>query len=328
MSRVLVTGAAGFIGSHLVRGLSLAGYSVRGAVRSLSHTVALPADVELVEGDLRTSDFRRAADSCEVVVHLAGKAHTLRPGRDDEQAHLEANVEGTRNVLDGAAAAGAKRVIFASTVKVFGESAAVRVDESVAPRPETPYGRSKWLAEQLMVEYAAKFGLDVVSLRLPLVYGPTEKGNLFRMLAAIDRGWFPPLSRIQNRRSMLHVDNLVQAICVLLDSAAFPRPCYIVADAEPYSVSRIYEALRQGLGQSRSRWAAPVWALKLAARCGDIIQAGTRAPMPFNSAVLEKLAGSAWYSAEALARDFAYRPTLRFEDAVPGLIAAYRSANR
>jgi hypothetical protein len=98
-----------------------------------------------------------------------------------------------------------------------------------------------------------------------------------------------------------------------------------VTDAVPYSVSEIYQALRAGLGHPAPRWRVPVGALRLAARCGDLLEAVTRVVMPFSSSTLEKLIGSAWYSTDAFRGDLGYRPALTFQDAVPGLIAAYRA---
>lgn len=327
MTRVLVTGAAGFIGSAVVGHLARDGHIVRALVRRSCSPSIWGSGVEVLVGDIRdTSAMKEAAVHCDVIVHLAGKAHAVQETVSDQQEYKMLNFEGTRNVLDGAACAGVRRVIFSSSVKVFGEGTTTCVDESHPSAPKTPYAQSKWKAEQLLMEYGEKFKFETLSLRLPLVYGPTQKGNLNRMLAAIDRGWFPPLPMGENRRSMLHIDNLLQAVGLAVRTDALCRSCYIVTDHEPYCVSAMYDSIRRGLGKPLPLWRTPLWALKFAGRCGDIIQTVRRAPAPFNSATLEKLLGSAWYSAEAISRELKYRPTRSFDDAVDGLITAYRAS--
>ena len=329
MTRVLVTGAAGFLGEHLVKHLYGAGYVVRALVRELSPTVSFPTEVEVVVGDLRdVRAMRSATAGCMGVVHLAGKAHVLDEKQAEPPDYHGINVVGTQNVLEGAVASGVSRVVFASTVKVFGETTVGCVDESQAPLPESPYGQSKWVAEQLVKDYAIKAGFTAVSLRLPMVYGPTQKGNLFRMIAAIDQGRFPTLPHVKNARSMLHVGNFVYAAMLALEHAQIEQPVYVVTDEKPYAISTIYDLLRTGLGKTVPKCRVPLWMLKVGAACGDIIQTVTGRSVPVSSLILEKLIGSAWYSAEAITRDLGYCPPYSFRDAVPEMIRFYRASLR
>ena len=324
MRRVLVTGAGGFLGSALVTDLLEAGYDVRALVRAGS-SLSTCTTRDVIVGDVRdTRCAQTAAAGCDSVIHLAGKAHALDESRVKEEEYRSVNVDGTRRLLEGAAVGGVRTFVFASSVKVFGESTAGCVDESRLPAPQTPYARSKWEAEQLVASYANEKGLAAVSFRLPLVYGPTHKGNLFRMLSAIDRGWFPPLPRLPAVRSMLHVENFVSAVRTALNARTFLRPAYVVADAEPYSVSEICDRLREGLGKPPPRVRIPLWTLTLSARCGDVLERLLRKPLPLSSSVLEKLIGQAWYSSAALTRDLGYRPLHTFHEAVPELIQYYR----
>jgi nucleoside-diphosphate-sugar epimerase len=325
--RVLITGAGGFIGEHLVLRLAREGYQVRACVHRRHPETSVPSEVQMVEGDIRNrSSMKAAASGCEVIVHLAGKAHAIHAVRADEDDYHAVNVEGTRHVLDGAVAGGTRRIIFFSSVKVFGESSQGCVDESVSPQPVSPYGRSKWEAEQLVNEYSARGGLTSSSFRLPMVYGPSHKGNLFRMIAAIDRGRFPPLPYIRNHRSLLHVENLIDATLLAIRSGGPLRPCYVVTDARPYSITEVYDLLRKGLGLQPPFSRVPLWALSLGGRCGDIMQALLNKSVSLSSSTLEKVIGQAWYSPEALVRDMNYQPRYTFEDAVPELIRHYRSS--
>jgi nucleoside-diphosphate-sugar epimerase len=326
MTRVLITGAGGFLGKVLVEALLSRGY----AVRALFHrAVPRHGDVrcEVVTGDVRDRAAMKAATTaCQAVVHLAGKVHALDEVVTDEQEYHSINVEGTRHLLEGAAAAGVWCFIFASTVKVFGETTDGCVDDSQPPAPVTAYARSKWAAEQLVHDLARSGGFGGVSLRLPMVYGPTDKGNLFRMIAAIERGWLPLLPPIASVRSLLHVGNFTQAVLRILQADGPLAPCYVVTDAKPYSVTAMYELFCAGLGKRVPRRRVPLWLLKAAAGAGDAFQALTKRPAPLTRASLQKLIEPAWSCSDAIARDLGYRPESSFEDTVPALVACYRRA--
>jgi UDP-glucose 4-epimerase len=325
--RVLVTGASGFLGSSLVKELCRSGYHVRAVVHDLARPVSFLPEVETIAADIR--DGKRIQEAahgdCGAIVHLAAKVHAI----DDSGAENDyeaVNVEGTRHILEAAVRSGVNRIVFASSVKVFGEETRGCVDETQAPDPQTAYGRSKWRAEQLVSEYAKRHGLTAVSLRLPMVYGPTKKGNLYRMIEAIDHGRFPVLPRLSAVRSLLHVENFVQAVFLCLRAPCFQRSAYIVADSEPYGVNVLYDWLRAELGKAPPRWRVPLWILKSGARCGDVIQTISGSRVPLTTEQLKKLIGCAWYSHSAITRELDYRPTYSFEKAVPELIAFYRDS--
>ena len=324
--RVLVTGAGGFLGSCLIDQLFREGFRIRAGFRHERQFSLLPSGVEKVVVDIRQKpEIMEAMVGCEVIVHLAGKAHAFDE-RGSDRDYETVNIEGTRNVLDAAVASEARRVVFISSVKVFGEETEGSVDEMYPANPQTPYGRSKWQAERLVEEYAVKGGMTAVSLRLPMVYGPTKKGNLYRMISAIDRGWFPPLPQLSTCRSMLHVKNFTRAVQACLRVKQFNQPAYIVADARPYSTTAIYEQICLGLGKPVPSWHVPLGLLKAAAAGGDLVQAITRRSFPLTSDTLQKLIGSACYSTEALMRDTGYRPEFSFESAIPELIEFYRKS--
>lgn len=328
MTKVLVTGASGFLGSLLVKELCRSGYQVRALLHDESGGRRVLPEVETVAVDIRDAKkIHRIADGCGTIVHLAAKVHAI----DDlsaEEDYRSINVEGTKHVLHSALACGVKRVVFASSVKVFGEETDGCVDESQAPDPQTPYGRSKWRAEQLVSEYAERHGLTAVSLRLPMVYGPTRKGNLYRMIEAIDHGRFPALPRLSSVRSLLHVENFVQAVLLCLRAPGFKRAAYIVADSEPYCVTDLYDRLRAGLGKAYPRWRVPLWILKSGARCGDWFQFLSGRPAPLTTDQLTKLIGCAWYDSTAITHELGYQAAYSFEQAVPDLIAFYRDMGR
>jgi UDP-glucose 4-epimerase len=324
MTKVLVTGAGGFVGTALIPELSLAGFKVRALLRSSSTMLQFSPEVDVVVGDVCDErQVKEAMVDCDAVVHLAAKVHAM-DDHDYEREYDAVNVEGTRHVLDAAVACGATRVVFMSSAKVFGEETQGCVDETSPPNPQTSYGWSKWKAEQLVSEYSQRGDMAAVSLRLPMVYGQTKKGNLFRMIAAIDAGRFPPLPQLPALRSLLHVDNCVQAVIRCLHAPRFDRTAYIVADAAPYSVTDLYDRIRVELGKGLPRWRIPIWVLKGGARCGDLFQATSGKRALVTTEHLMKLIGNAWYTPTALMRDLGYRPSYSFEETVSGLIEFYR----
>jgi nucleoside-diphosphate-sugar epimerase len=323
--RILVTGAGGFIGRHLVDRLVHDGHKVRALVHTSEPAPDWSERVEIVTGDVHDPQaMKAAAAGCEIVYHLAGKAHALTEVRGDEDTYRAINTDGTRHVLEGAVAGGARAFVLFSSVKAMGEGGSRCLDESFDGPPETPYGRSKLDAERVVLEIGGRAGLHVACLRLPLVYGPGNKGNLFRMIAAIDRGVFPPLPELGNRRSMVHVADVVQAAVRAAETSAANGRCYIVTDGRAYSTRELYTMICRGLGKEIPAWHVPVWALKALGSVGDAIGMVLRKRFMFDSDALDKLIGSAWYSSEKISRELGYRPTVTFEEALPALVAWYR----
>lgn len=312
------------MGTALIPELGRAGFRVRALLRGVSTTSSFLPEVEIVVGDVRDEkQMKEAMVDCDAVVHLAAKVHAM-DGHGYEREYNAVNVEGTRHVLDAAVASGTTRVVFVSTAKVFGEETQGCVDETCLPHPQTPYGWSKWKAEQLVSEYSRRGDVTAVSLRLPMVYGQTKKGNLFRMVEAIDAGRFPPLPKVPALRSLLHVGNCVQAVLRCLQAPGFDRAAYIVTDADPYSVTDLHDRIRVELGKGLPRWRIPLWVLKGGARCGDLFQAMSGQRALLTTEHLVKLIGSAWYSPAVFMRELGYRPSYSFEKTVPELISFYR----
>lgn len=324
-NKVLVTGATGFIGRHLVGALLRGGCAVNALARNREKAGALWPDnlVGIVLGDLAKPDtLENACDGVSAVFHLASCNHGDHgnPGEADKM-HQEVTVRGTKSLLAAARKAGVERFIFVSSVKAMGEGGRDCLDESSPSVPETAYGRAKLAAEQIVAE--AAHAVHVCNLRLPMVYGLDNKGNLSRMIAAIERGWFPPLPVLENRRSMVHVSDAIQAIMLAAESAQARSQTYIVTDGRTYSTSQIYELMQQALGQAIPRWRIPSLLLRAGAMMGDFVEYIGRRPAPFNSDSLRKLIGSAWYSSEKIQRELGYMPQHSLELALPEMIQEF-----
>ena len=220
-SPVLVTGAGGFVGRRVVARLAAAGVPVRALVRTGEVEGASPL-VTSARGDLfDAGSLREAAKGCRAVVHLAAKTHDVS-GAGSLEDYRRINVEGTRALLEATLGAGAEVFCFVSSVKAIGEGSASTLDEDAPERPETPYGVTKLEAERLVASLAGAAGARWTVLRLPLVYGEGVKGNLARMLAAMDGGFFPPppplrMGRKRKRKitgkRYQHLDYSYEPIC-------------------------------------------------------------------------------------------------------------------
>ena len=324
----LVTGAAGFVGSHLLQHLRRGGVHVRALVRRTvveSGASLGSAGVDMCEGDVRDPlAVRRAVAGVDTVFHLASRVHAFQESPGELESCFETNVGGTQRLLDAATTAGVRNVVFFSSVKAMGEESDECLDESTACQPVTPYGRSKLAAEQLVCDYGKRTGMHVVCLRLPLVYGPRNRGNILSMISAIDRGWFPPISNVKNRRSMVHVINVVDAAVLAATNPSANGQTYIVTDARPYATGDIYTGICRGLGKPVPGWSVPNSVLKAVAYAGDAIGRIRGRRLQFDSEALVKLSGSAWYSSAKISRELGYRPLTTFEEALPELIAWYK----
>lgn len=323
--KVLVTGAGGFIGGHLVDCLIRDGHAVRAMVHRTRPASTWTPAIEVVTGDVcDAAMMKEIAVGCEAVFHLAGKAHALAEIRPDEETYRAINAKGTRVVLDAAVSCGAKRFVLFSSVKAMGEGGGRCMDESFDGQPEAPYGRSKLEAERITLDVGKRSGLHVTCLRLPLVYGPGNKGNLYKMIVAVDRGFFPSLPEVLNQRSLVHVKDVVQAAMLVMSRPEANGQLYIVTDGQVYSSRQLYESICRALGKPVPPWHLPLWGLMGAARAGDLIGRVLGRRALFDSDVLEKLIGSACYCSEKITRQVGYRATLTFDMALPELIAWYR----
>jgi len=325
MGGLLVTGASGFIGQHLVNRLLRDGLTVRVLVRSQVREESLPANVERARGDLRDQQsLRVAVAGIDSVIHLAGKVHDLEE-LYDRGIHEDVTLKGTQNLLKAAGEGGVKRLVFMSSLSVYGTGSGLIGDESASCHPVSSYGRAKLEAEKYLLTEAGKFGISVCSLRSAMVYGPGCKGNLPRMIKMIDLGIFPPLPDVGNRRSMVYISNLVDAVILALNRPAANGKCYNVTDARPYSTRELYKMICRGLEKRLPRWHVPVQALVALGLVGDAIGWVWGKKFLFDSDVLEKLIGSAWYSSDKISRELGYQPSITFEEALPELIDWYRT---
>lgn len=314
LGKILVTGATGFVGQRLVTHLleQTAPSSIR--VLSRNHHSVL----ETVECDLLTQQIPESAlDGIDTVFHLAGYAHDLGDADKVEDQYRKVNVDSISQLAELAQQFGTKRFIFVSSVKAGGSARSGHcANEEEQSLPEGVYGRTKREAELELLRVGSYSGMHVSIVRPALVYGAGTKGNLKRMLGAIKGGWFPPLPETHNRRSMIHVDDLVRALLLVATDKRSDREIYIATDGMHYSSRQIYDLMRFGLGRKETMLKIPDVLFRTAAWCGDRL----RGAFPLNSYRYQKLLGDECYSSEKLS-GLGFKPLYTLEQAIPAMVA-------
>ncbi|NLO78708.1 MAG: SDR family oxidoreductase [Xanthomonadaceae bacterium] len=252
-TKILVTGATGFIGRALLDRLRADPvFDVSAVVR---HWLpSLPSDIQVHEvGDLNAStDLRGALAKVDVVIHAAARVHVMNdPSIDPLAEFRRVNVEGTLALARQAAAAGIRRFIFISSIKVNGESTQNNRPFIVEdpPQPADPYGISKHEAEEQLRRLAEETGMEVVIIRPPLVYGPGVKANFLSMMRWLYRGVPLPLGAINNRRSLVALDNLVDLIVTCIDHPAAANQTFLAGDGEDLSTTELLRRMGAALGR-------------------------------------------------------------------------------
>ncbi len=312
----LVTGATGFIGSHLCDVLHQHGANIRVLLHSEQKTRWTQSYVcNLGEQDVPD----QAMQGVDIVFHLAGRAHSLADSKSQDSLYFAINVDGTRALLEAAKKGNIKRFIFFSSVKAMGEENNNRLDENSIANPESAYGKSKKEAEDLVLnnEYVKHASV----LRLTMVYGDPDKGNLVKMIRAISANKFPPIANVVNKRSMIHVDDVIQAAVLAATSTVSAGKVYILSDGVDYSVNKIYQTIRQSLGKKESSLSVPLIILHMIAKIGDVARVVSSKRTLFDSDNLQKLIGNSFFSSKKAEKELKFLPKRNLYNEIPEIIA-------
>jgi len=253
---VVVTGAGGFIGLRLTERLLRAGAEVRAAVRRDSAALEALAGRgrlrQVAVGDIGAADWSSVLAGAQAVVHLAARAHVIRPSQRDD-GFAEINRGATLRLAEAAGRAGVKRLVFVSSAKAEDASG-------------DPYSRSKAEAERLLGDASGDLGLECVIVRPPLVYGPGVRANFLRLMRLVDSGVPLPFGHVDNRRSFAFVGNLADALHACIDHPRAAGRTFAVSDGEDISTPELVRRIARALDRPARLFSVPVPLLALAGR--------------------------------------------------------------
>lgn len=267
--KVLLTGSTGFVGQALLARLAAQPALDLVAV-SRRPAFGLPAGVAHAQvADIAADTaWQPVLQGVQVVIHAAARVHVMNDKVAGPLAEFrKVNVDGTLNLARQAVGAGVKCFIFISSIKVNGENTAPGKPYSAEsqPAPVDPYGISKLEAELALRELAAETGMEVVIIRPPLVYGPDVKANFLSMMRWLSKGIPLPLGAIQNRRSLVALDNLVDLIATCVEHPAAANQTFMVSDGEDLSTRQLLRRMGGALGRPARLVPIPAWLLEAGA---------------------------------------------------------------
>ena len=254
MKNILVTGSNGFIGRHVCSLLSKEGYKVSAVIMHGTKNIYTTTDnistmaISSIEPD---TDWTNMLDGIDTILHLAARVHVLKENSFEMmKEYRKINNESTINLAENAAKMGVQRLIFLSTVKVYGSTSQKKPFIETDPtNPKDPYALSKLEAEQKLFEITNQSDLEIVVIRSPLVYGPCVKANFLRLMKYINKGFPWPFGKLSNKRSFVFVNNLADAIltCCIHNKAV--NQIFLVSDGQDMSTPELFRSLSVALGK-------------------------------------------------------------------------------
>jgi UDP-glucose 4-epimerase len=304
------------VGQHLVSQLTK---------RELIHQLALRSQVEnpsnpkyISVGDINAhTPWSQALAGVTDVVHLAARVHiTQETSSDAYAAFLAVNTEGTLHLARQAAAAGVRRFVFLSSIKVNGEGKPQAYLETDTPSPEDAYAASKWEAEQGLWKIAAETGMQMVILRIPLVYGPGVGANFLQLFQTVNKGWPLPLGGIANRRSLLYVGNLVDAMLVALEHPDAANKLYLLSDGQDVFTSQLVELIAKALNKPPRLFAVPQGLLRAVAGVLG------------KSSAVDRLFGSLYLESAKFRQDLGWVPPFSLQEGLNETASWYQRSLR
>lgn len=327
--RVLVTGATGFVGRHLLPILEDAGHSLTLPLRDAAAEARLPKTENLnarrisVRGEIdERTNWREALQGADAVIHLAARAHVLGEGADDEEAFMKVNAHGTARLVEQSLDAGVQRFVLMSSIGAVTARSDSLVTLDTPCEPQTPYGRSKLAAERVLIERSLGTPMRWTILRPTLVYGPRNPGNMERLVALVKRGLPLPLGAISNRRSFTFVDNLADATVTALTQQNAADARFLIGDGEDLSTPELIRRIAALAGRPARLFSVPMPVLRGLARGADAFTTATGKALPLNGPSLHRLESSLYVDIEPLRERLGWTPAIGLDEGLRRMLAA------
>ena len=276
MKRILITGATGFIGQSLIKPLLNMNKTIRATIRS-NNLFSSNTEIEYrnVKDINHETKWKEILDDIDCIIHCAGQTHIREAKKGYQSIYHSVNVYGTKQLAKQATESKVKRLIFLSSIKVNGEYTANNYNDtdkdflskkifmqSDKPNPENPYAISKLEAEKALWEISSRTGLEVVVVRLPLVYGYGAKGNLERLIKIVKSGIPLPLSLVRNKRSMIGIDNLVDLLIQCIDHPEASGKTFLASDGKDLSTPEFIKLIASSMERKANLFPFPISILK------------------------------------------------------------------
>ena len=320
--RAFVTGSTGGIGSILCEHLVSEGWLVTALARSTSDTAPIASldGLTIVEFDIFDEHaLANAMRDCDAVFHLAARVHA--PETEPRESFDALNVKATTSVVNAALAAGVESFVFFSTVAVYPDGDDL-FDETSAVNPSTSYGATKLAGEAIVLEKQKQ--MRVTILRLPVVYGPRDRGNVRRLIDAIAKGRFVIPGSGANIKTMVAVENVAHAAMRVAADMRAAGKIFIVTDECPSTLAEIVEVISSCLKVKRPPRRVPLSVLKSVASLADRLRRMTGLDLPITSDQVAKLAANTRYSGEKIRRELQLQFPVRLEEGISAAVAGYR----
>jgi UDP-glucose 4-epimerase len=325
--RVAVTGGIGCLGMPLIDKLLKSRIEIRLLVRPHDRTAKqLGGRIQIITGNLSSNDvLTTLTEGCDVVFHLAGKVHAVPKTKNEEDEFYRVNVDGTRNLIQACAENQVQRMIFYSTMGVYGKEGDFHGDELSLCEPVSVYAKSKHNAERIVLHSKEKGGPQGAVLRFPVVYGPLDRGNVLKLIRVIAQKRFFYFGDGRCLRSMISSVNAAEAAVKAAFVPFAGSQVFCVTDGQDYQLLELVDTICASLCTTWRPIHVPISAARQMGKIGDLFEKITRITSPISSATVAKLSSSLTFSCEKAKSLLRYEPVETLSEGISREVAWLRS---
>lgn len=320
--KILITGGAGFIGTHLCKAIGQRGWDV--CILDIKPQAAKDREYKYFQADVRNGEhIKEALDGADWIIHLAANHHDFGISREE---FFSVNEDGTRTVLNAATSQGIKKVIFLSTVAVYGNL--MEPTTEISPTvPVSDYGKSKLASEEVLNDWASEQAdRTVIIIRPTVVFGPHNFANIYNLIRQIARRHYLQVGKGENIKSVAYVENVVAATIFLMDQNHSGVKIYNYADEPHLQTCEIVKIISKQIGISPPKICLPIWFGVGVGSIFDMLGAITRYNFPITGARVRKFCTSTHHTAKKI-REEGFVPPVGLEEGFARTLAWIRSNN-